>query len=112
MPTFPLQIERAREKCCIVPINKYEGSQRLVSVRAVNRFRATDVASMLRRRIQWGIHLGLVKAADRLPSLRAAAAEFGVDQRSVLAAYRELEREGIVEMRPRSGMSSDASRRC
>jgi hypothetical protein len=59
---------------------------------------------MLRRRIQWGTHLGLVKAGDRLPSLRAAASEFGVDQRSVLAAYRELESEGIVVMRPRSGI--------
>jgi DNA-binding transcriptional regulator YhcF (GntR family) len=59
---------------------------------------------MLRRRIQWGVHLGLVKVGDRLPSLRAASAEFGVDQRSVLNAYRQLEREGIVEMRPRSGI--------
>lgn len=59
---------------------------------------------MLRRRIHWGMHLGLVKAGDRLPSLRAASAEFGVDQRSVLAAYRELESEGIVVMRPRSGI--------
>ena len=59
---------------------------------------------MLRRRIQWGMHLGLVKAGDRLPSLRAASAEFGVDQRSVLAAYRELEAEGIVVTRARSGI--------
>jgi hypothetical protein len=59
---------------------------------------------MLRRRIQWGTHLGLVKAGDRLPSLRAAASEFGVDQRSVLAAYRDLEGEGVVVMRPRSGI--------
>jgi DNA-binding GntR family transcriptional regulator len=70
----------------------------------VNRFRTSDVAAMLRRRIQWGVHLGLVKPGDRLPSLRAAAAEFDVDQRSVLAAYRDLEREGMVEMRPRSGI--------
>jgi hypothetical protein len=63
-----------------------------------------DVASMLRRRIQVGVHLGLVKPGDRLPSLRAASSEFGVDQRSVLAAYRELEGEGIVVMRPRSGI--------
>lgn len=59
---------------------------------------------MLRRRIQWGMHLGLVKPGDRLPSLRAASAEFGVDQRSVLAAYRELEAEGIVVTRARSGI--------
>jgi hypothetical protein len=54
--------------------------------------------------VHWGIHLGLVKPGDRLPSLRAASGEFGVDQRLVLAAYRELEVEGIVVMRPRSGI--------
>ena len=59
---------------------------------------------MLRRRVHWGIHLGLVKPGDRLPSLRAASSEFGVDQRLVLAAYRELEVEGVVVMRPRSGI--------
>jgi hypothetical protein len=59
---------------------------------------------MLRRRVHWGIHLGLVKSGDRLPSLRAASTEFGVDQRLVLAAYRELEQEGLVVMRPRSGI--------
>lgn len=73
-------------------------------VRVANRFRAADVAAMLRRRVHWGIHLGLVKPGDRLPSLRAASSEFGVDQRLVLAAYRELEHEGVVVMRPRSGI--------
>jgi hypothetical protein len=50
------------------------------------------------------MHLGLVKSGDRLPSLRAAAAEFGVDQRSILSAYRALASEGLVDMRPRSGI--------
>lgn len=58
------------------------------------------------------MHLGLVKSGDRLPSLRAAAAEFGVDQRSILSAYRALSSEGLVEMRPRSGIYvADAIRR-
>jgi hypothetical protein len=64
---------------------------------------------MLRRRIQFGLHIGQMRPGDRLPSLRAAASEFGVDQRSVLTAYRELEAEGIVEMRPRSGIYIAAS---
>lgn len=98
------QTGRTREKCCIVPINKFEAQSSRVNLPRVNRTRTNDVASMLRRRIQWGVHLGLVKVGDRLPSLRAASAEFGVDQRSVLNAYRDLEREGIVEMRPRSGI--------
>jgi DNA-binding transcriptional regulator YhcF (GntR family) len=98
------QIGSAREKCRIVTIRNTEGSWRPANVRAVTRLRSADVASMLRRRIQFGLHLGQMHPGDRLPSLRAAASEFGVDQRSVLAAYRELEAEGIVEMRPRSGI--------
>lgn len=84
--------------------SKLEGLNRRGDVSPVHRLRTADVAAMLRRRIHWGMHLGLVKTGDRLPSLRAASAEFGVDQRSVLAAYRELEAEGIVVMRPRSGI--------
>ena len=74
--------------------------QELVTVQRAR----VDVASILRRRIQWGLHLAQFKPGDRLPSLRAAAAEFGVDQRSVLAAYRALQEEGLVELRPRSGV--------
>ena len=85
-------------------VRKSESREGTVIVPGVNRFRAADVAAMLRRRVHWGIHLGLVKPGDRLPSLRAASSEFGVDQRLVLAAYRELEREGVVVMRPRSGI--------
>ncbi len=70
----------------------------------MERIRSADVATVLRRRIQWGMHLGLIKSGDRLPSLRAGAAEFGVDQRSILSAYRELSAEGLVDMRPRSGI--------
>jgi DNA-binding transcriptional regulator YhcF (GntR family) len=70
----------------------------------MSRLRVSDVASLLRRRIQWGMHMSLVKPGDRVPSLRAASNEFGVDQRSVLAAYRELEGEGLVVMKPRSGI--------
>ncbi|MEO6876845.1 MAG: GntR family transcriptional regulator [Gemmatimonadaceae bacterium] len=77
----------------------------------MERIRSADVATVLRRRIQWGMHLGLIKSGDRLPSLRAGAAEFGVDQRSILSAYRELSREGLVDMRPRSGIYVAAAAR-
>ena len=98
------QTSLAREKCCIVTNKKIEGSWRAANLRGVTRLRSSDVADLLRRRIQMGTHLGQIKPGDRLPSLRAAASEFGVDQRSVLSAYRQLESEGIVEMRPRSGI--------
>lgn len=50
------------------------------------------------------LHLGLVEPGDRLPSARATAQEMGADYRVVVAAYRELERDGLVEVRARSGV--------
>jgi hypothetical protein len=46
----------------------------------------------------------MMTAGDRLPSSRELAVQFDADQRVVVAAYRELEREGLVEVRARSGM--------
>jgi DNA-binding transcriptional ArsR family regulator len=50
------------------------------------------------------LHLGTLAHGDRLPSTRELSEEFGVTPRTVMAAYRELEHEGLVELRPRSGM--------
>lgn len=50
------------------------------------------------------LHLGLIEPGDRLPSARETAQELGADYRVVVAAYRELERDGLVEVRPRSGV--------
>lgn len=51
-----------------------------------------------------GLHFGVFESGDRLPSVRDLASEFDADPRVVLAAYRELEREGLVEVRTRSGI--------
>lgn len=50
------------------------------------------------------MHLGLVKHGGRLASVRSLAQELDVDPRVVLAAYRTLEGEGLVELRERSGI--------
>lgn len=63
-----------------------------------------DLAHALRQRLLSGASLGHLHSGDRLPSIRQLAVEFGVGLRSVLAAYRELEREGLVELRERSGI--------
>ncbi len=39
-----------------------------------------------------------------MPSVRELALEFRADPRVVMAAYRELEQEGLVEIRPRAGI--------
>ena len=63
-----------------------------------------DIVKALRQRVVAGLHLGVLKPGARLPSVRSLAPEFDVDPRVVLAGYRELELEGLVELRPRSGI--------
>ena len=58
----------------------------------------------LRERIVAGLHLGALKPGDRLPSLRGLGAELGTDPRVVMSAYRQLAAEGLVRLRPRSGV--------
>lgn len=62
------------------------------------------LADRLRDRILNALHVGDLQPGDRLPSIRALWKELGVDHRVVAAAYRELEEEGLVEVRGRSGV--------
>jgi len=61
------------------------------------------VTEALRDRIVSGLHVGRVVGGQRLPSARALATEFAVNERVVLAALHVLADEGIVELRRRSG---------
>ncbi len=74
--------------------------------------RRIDIADALRQRLLSGLHLGELKHGQRLSSARELAREMGADPRVILAAYRVLEQEGLVELRPRSGIfliAADAS---
>jgi len=72
--------------------------------------RRREIAAKLRQRLVSELHLGLRRPGDRMPSTRDLARQFGADHRVVLAAYRELEQDGLVEFRPRSGVYvSDAA---
>lgn len=66
--------------------------------------RRGTITEALRQRIVAGLHLGVFRQGDRLPSVRALAREFDADPRVVLAAYRQLEGEGLAEVRARSGI--------
>ena len=63
-----------------------------------------QIADALRQRFLSALHLGLLEPGARLPSVREIAAEFGVDRRAAAAAYHTLKREGLVELRQRSGI--------
>ncbi len=68
------------------------------------RGRRSEIAEVMRRRVLGGVNAGTLHRNDRLPSARDLAAEFDVDPRLVLSAYRVLAREGIVDIRRRSGI--------
>lgn len=58
----------------------------------------------LQQRVTSGLHLGRLSPGERLGSARQRAREAGNDYRTVVAALRGLERDGLVEIRPRGGI--------
>ncbi len=59
-----------------------------------------QLAESLRR----GAASGRYKVGQRLPSIRGLADRLNLSPGTIQAAYRELEAEGLVESRPRSGI--------
>ena len=66
--------------------------------------RREQIADVLRRRVLRGLHAGALRPGDRLPSARELEPDFDADHRVVLAAYRQLAGEGLVELRQRGGI--------
>ena len=61
------------------------------------------IYQQLIRQITHAITSGALKPGDRLPTIRQLAAEQVVNPNTVARAYRELERDGLVEAGPRRG---------
>jgi len=66
--------------------------------------RRDDIREALRRRVMGGVHLGLLHFGQRLGTARSIARDIGTDYRVVVAAAHELERDGLLEVRPRTGI--------
>ncbi|MGQ0815016.1 MAG: GntR family transcriptional regulator [Gemmatimonadota bacterium] len=66
-----------------------------------NRF---ELIQHLRDRIVGELHVGHLRAGDRLPSIRDVALQLEKNPRTVATAYRALEKEGLVEVRGRAGV--------
>ncbi len=66
--------------------------------------RRAFVASTLQRRIENSLRTRALCPGDRLPSTREVGGEFDVDPRVALAAYQTLADEGLVVLKPRSGV--------
>ncbi len=62
------------------------------------------ILDAMRSRLLRAIQAGTLQPGDRLPGSREVAAEFDADYRAVIVAYKELQKEGLVELRPRGGV--------
>jgi GntR family transcriptional regulator len=57
----------------------------------------------LMEQIKHAIETGALKAGEQLPTIRKVAEDLVVNPNTVVRAYRELQREGIIELRHGSG---------
>jgi len=53
------------------------------------------------QQVRQALRMGVLKVGDQLPSVREVVAATAINPNTVLKAYRDLEREGLVE--PRTG---------
>jgi GntR family transcriptional regulator len=57
----------------------------------------------LMEQIKHGIATGALRAGDQLPGIRPLAEELVINPNTVAKAYRELEHEGVIELRHGAG---------
>ena len=53
--------------------------------------------------VRHGLRLGLLREGDQLPTVKDVVARLAINPNTVLKAYRELERDGLVAARPGIG---------
>jgi len=61
------------------------------------------IYTQLTNQIIEGIARGYMTQGDSLPSVRAFAADLGVNMHTVNKSYHELEKKGIIQIIPKSG---------
>jgi hypothetical protein len=66
--------------------------------------KVSSIVETLRGRLLRGVQAGTLVPGDRLPSARDLVAEFEVDHRLILSAYRQLALEHLLEIRERGGI--------
>jgi GntR family transcriptional regulator len=57
----------------------------------------------LMEQVKHGIETGALRAGDQLPGIRPLAEQLVINPNTVAKAYRELEHEGVIELRHGAG---------
>jgi GntR family transcriptional regulator len=55
------------------------------------------------QQVQQALQLGLLEPGDQLPTAQQVVAKLAINPNTVLKAYRDLERQGLVRPRPGQG---------
>ena len=55
------------------------------------------------QQVRQALQLGILEPGDRLPTAQQVVAKLAINPNTVLKAYRDLEREGLVRPRPGQG---------
>ena len=58
------------------------------------------------QQVRHALRLGLLQPGDQLPTAKEVVAKLAINPNTVLKAYRELERDGLVAARPGQGTVS------
>ena len=58
----------------------------------------------LMRQITYAIEIGTLRSGEQLPGIRALARELAINPNTIAKAYRELGRDGVLELRQGAGV--------
>ncbi|MCC3774589.1 GntR family transcriptional regulator [Streptomyces sp. UNOB3_S3] len=69
----------------------------------IDRRSGTAAYVQIVQQVKQALRLGLLTPGDKLPTAKEVVAATAINPNTVLKAYRELDREGLVEARPGLG---------
>lgn len=70
----------------------------------LNPSTGTPLYVQLAEQLRHSIEAGALRAGEQLPSVRKVAEDLLINPNTVVRAYRDLERDGLVELRHGSGV--------
>jgi len=76
----------------------------------INFSSGVPIYVQLMEQIKHAVETGAVRAGEQLPAIRKVAEDLAMNPNTVVRAYRELERDGILELRHGSGAYVSAAR--
>jgi GntR family transcriptional regulator len=76
----------------------------------INFSSGVPIYQQLMEQIKHAVDTGASREGEQLPTIRQIAEELAMNPNTVARAYRELEREGVVEVRHGSGVFVAGSR--